>query len=161
MLQPQLQVHPLVIHRDGKERPLILQKILVKTKKLEISKNSCLNRRKMSKCLKRFGKIWNILMAYHHLPVSWIEILVAKTVFWWQIFSCYQHQFMISEQIPMKIKFCCSVNHVEIGDFAMVGYQFGAPMYKSERPYEGKEFQTQLLVLRFKIWDFERSVNPW
>jgi len=39
----------------------------------------------------------------------------------------------------MKIKFCCSVNHVEIGDFAMVGYQFGAPMYKSERPYEGKD----------------------
>ena len=47
----------------------------------------------------------------------------------------------------MKIKFCCSVNHVELGDFAMVGYQFGAPMYKSERPYEGKEFQTQLFVL--------------
>ena len=66
--------------------------------------------------------------------------------------SCHQHQFIqlfILEQIPMKIKFCCSVNHVELGDFAMVGYQFGAPMYKSERPYEGKEFQTKLFVFKF------------
>ena len=52
----------------------------------------------------------------------------------------------------MKIKFCCSVNHIELGDFAMVGYQFGAPMYKSERPYEGKEFQTQLFVLLSGRW---------
>ena len=64
-------------------------------------------------------------------------------------FPCHRHQFIISEQIPMKIKFCCSVNHVELGDFAMVGYQFGAPMYKSERPYEGKEFRTEFFLQRF------------
>ena len=97
-------------------------------------------------------------MVFHHLPVSWIELLANigdRNIGDRLLDLCHQSQFIqffILEQIPMKIKFCCSVNHVELGDFAMVGYQFGAPMYKSERPYEGKEFQTHLFVLLSGRW---------
>ena len=43
-----------------------------------------------------------------------------------------------SEQLPMKVKLSDQdAKILELGDFSLVGFQFGAPMYKSEKPHQG------------------------
>ena len=36
----------------------------------------------------------------------------------------------------MKVK----LSDVVLGDFSLIGFQFGAPMYKSDAPHQGSRF---------------------